>query len=213
MARLPWSQRALACVLGITRVLAAIAILAVPFAVFLTGDTYTSVDVPVKSSGGVFGYTQCSNIAPGERDQVLPGLRERCEQTENVSMNRGHYSFASNDSLGRYYLAEIPTFIAAIVVFVVASLLLKVLQSVQEGDPFSRQNAQRLGRAALWSLIAFGAAVLHVIIPRLLVTTTEDFSFDLVPDVTPLVFAIVFAVLAEVFKRGAEMRDELETVV
>lgn len=213
MARLPLSQRALACVLGLVRALAAIVVIAAPFAVFMTGDVYTSVNVPVKSNGGVFTMSDCANKSPEELDRPGWDLKERCEQARNVSMDRGTYAIESNDGLGRYYVAAIPSVIMAIAVFVVASLLLKVLQSVQERDPFSHQNAGRLSKAAIWSTVAFGAALLDLIIPRVLLDASQDFSFEFFPDLTPLVFAIVFAVLAQVFKSGAEMREELETVV
>lgn len=108
-------------------------------------------------------------------------------------------------------------FIAAIVVIAVTRLLFLVVRSLREGDPFNRQNAERLRWAGLTAGIGGMVAVTAGVwsqsqmadkVPaNLPVATNWSASF------TPVVIGLVLLMIAEVFRRGAVMGEELEGVV
>lgn len=102
--------------------------------------------------------------------------------------------------------------VAAVVLHRVFAGLLAILATVRAGDPFTAINAGRL-RAIGWALLAFqlldltmGAfaawfAVLHV-------------DFDTwSPGLGGWISVILAFVLANVFERGAAMRDDLATTI
>ena len=94
--------------------------------------------------------------------------------------------------------------------------LRRVVDSVREGDPFVPINAERLRHMA-WLAVAV-QAVLLVVAPLVM-------WFDALPhkqnvrhnsdgiSFGALVLALLLFVLARVFRRGTEMRDELEGTV
>lgn len=89
----------------------------------------------------------------------------------------------------------------------------RIVDSVGEGDPFAPVNGDRL-RAMGWLTLAIqvigipcGALALwigHV-------TEGEDMDFGI--SIGGLLLALVLFILARVFRRGAEMREELEGTV
>jgi len=107
--------------------------------------------------------------------------------------------------------------LTAIVVIVVTRLLFLVVRSLREGDPFTPKNAERLrwsaivagfgGMAAsatgMWSQTQMGDKV-----PDSLPSATNtSLSF------TPIFVGLLLLMIAEVFRRGALMGEELEGVV
>jgi hypothetical protein len=94
--------------------------------------------------------------------------------------------------------------------------LRRIVDSVSAGDPFVPINAERLRHMA-WLAVAVQAV--------LLVVTPLAMWFDALPhrqnvhynsdgiSFGALVLALLLFVLARVFRRGAEMRDELEGTV
>ncbi len=107
--------------------------------------------------------------------------------------------------------------LTAIVVIAVTRLLFLVVRSLREGDPFNRRNAERLR----WAAIAAGVGGMAA---ASVGTWSQMVMGDKVPDNLPtavntsLSFAPVFIgllllMIAEVFRRGAVMREELEGVV
>ena len=94
--------------------------------------------------------------------------------------------------------------------------LRRIVDSVSEGDPFVPINADRL-RAMAWISLAIQAA--------LLATVPLIYWFDALPhkpnvhhnsdgiSFGSLILALLLFILARVFRRGTEMRDELEGTV
>lgn len=114
-----------------------------------------------------------------------------------------------------------PQVLGAAVVVATAYLLWRVVRSLREGDPFNRRNARRLTAAAL--IVMIGGTAVGVVDAMVgLVFSTEaadalgegsavtsgaEISF------LPIAIGLVLGVLAEVFRRGAAMREELEGLV
>ena len=92
-------------------------------------------------------------------------------------------------------------------------LLARIVATVRTGDPFQPENADRLDRMAWLTLAVQGcllvlAPLVSVIASRISeIRSNFDVSFD------GLVMALVLSILARVFRRGTQMRDDLEGTV
>lgn len=94
-------------------------------------------------------------------------------------------------------------------------LLRRIVDSVGEGDPFIPVNAVRLNHMA-WLTIALQAVAIPLgalgyWIGQIADKADVDADFDI--DINAVMLAIVLFILARVFRRGAEMREELEGTV
>lgn len=98
-------------------------------------------------------------------------------------------------------------------------LLRRVVRSVGDGDPFVPVNAARLSRMG-WAVVAgellsmpIGRAVVWIATivadDKRDVRVGDDFGLS----ITGVLLALVLFILARVFRRGAEMREELEGTV
>jgi hypothetical protein len=109
----------------------------------------------------------------------------------------------------------------ALLVFV---LFTKIVETAMTGDPFVAENADRLAKAG-WLLlgiygvgIATGIAVLSIVPHDLLAKIGEkgsEIQIDTGSDLSPvgILSILLIFVLAQIFRRGAEMRAELEGTV
>ena len=96
-------------------------------------------------------------------------------------------------------------------------LLRRIVNSVGEGDPFIPVNATRLSRMGWLSLIGqivsipIGAAVVWIarIVEDDPKVRVDEFGFS----GTGILLVLILFILARVFRRGAEMREELEGTV
>ena len=92
-------------------------------------------------------------------------------------------------------------------------LLRRIVDSVATGDPFVPENAERL-RLMGWLTVAGQVVVIPAAFVGAWVSdilTDSDFDFGV--SLSELLLALVLFILARVFKRGAEMREELEGTV
>ena len=99
------------------------------------------------------------------------------------------------------------------IAYVVFSRLVKIVESVRMGEPFSKDNAGRL-RTIAWALL--GLEVLHICVVAIAsaVSTKEvplriNGNFDL----TGWLAILLLFVLAQVFLEGTRMREDLEGTV
>ena len=92
-----------------------------------------------------------------------------------------------------------------------------VIDSVGEGDPFRADNATRLSRMGWISVAAQAAGLLIGAVVLWLKPYIEkadghaDLGFGI--DAGGLLLTLILFILARVFRRGAEMREELEGTV
>lgn len=93
--------------------------------------------------------------------------------------------------------------------YVVLRLLLRIVKSVRVGEPFTGENAGRL-RTIAWALLALELLHVGVVLIASAVSTRElplrigdNFS------VTGWLAILLLFVLAEVFREGSRMREEL----
>ena len=120
-------------------------------------------------------------------------------------------------SAAQYGWAVAPTLVLLVLAVVAARLLLRVARSLRTGDPFTADNARRL--SVLAGLVVLGGAFLPLlqgiahagVLDPLLPGGPSSASreFLLWPGVTGLVLFFV----AEVFRRGARLREDVEGLV
>ena len=100
-------------------------------------------------------------------------------------------------------------------------LLRRIVLSVGDGDPFIPENADRLSRMG-WTVLAGQLAAIPVgALVAWIAHQVEDtparahfkFDSDFGFSGSGLLLMLVLFILARVFRRGAEMRDELEGTV
>ena len=102
---------------------------------------------------------------------------------------------------------------AAVLGFYFFRNLYRIVASVGEGDPFVPINAERL-RAMGWIVVA-----VHVLgiplaaIARWVESVTENSHTDIEMTFSGLLLALILFILARVFRKGTEMRAELEGTV
>jgi len=99
------------------------------------------------------------------------------------------------------------------IAYVVFNRLLRILESVRTGEPFTMDNAGRL-RTIAWALL--GLELLHICVVAIAsaVSTKEvplriNGNFDL----TGWLAVLLLFVLAQVFLEGTRMREDLEGTV
>lgn len=127
----------------------------------------------------------------------------------------------TDPSTGQLLLASLPEVLMVLVTLVTGSLLYRVVRSLRQGDPFHRANARRLTAAALAVLVgglltsgasAFSSMVLAGAAQDLLgpdsgVVAGGEMSL------LPALAALPIACLAEFFRRGTVLRDDVAGLV
>lgn len=90
-----------------------------------------------------------------------------------------------------------------------------IVRSVDEGDPFQPQNADRLSRMGWLTVSVYVLGLLVAPLAAWLASVTEktDFAGSLDLGGGGIFLILVLFILARVFRRGAEMRADLEGTV
>ena len=113
--------------------------------------------------------------------------------------------------------ALVPMVVLLVLAVVVARLLLGVVRSLRTGDPFTTANARRLAR--LGTVIIVGGVFLplvqaiafQVVLEPLLLDAPPSWQLDL--HLWPVLVGALVGFLAEVFSRGARLREDVEGLV
>jgi hypothetical protein len=91
----------------------------------------------------------------------------------------------------------------------------RVIDTVSKGDPFTRENSVRLRRMGWLAIIVQLISLPLTLLSSWLQSHVETGTFELTSDFsfTGLALALVLFILARVFAKGAEMREDLEGTV
>jgi hypothetical protein len=125
-----------------------------------------------------------------------------------------------NDAtFGERVTQALPEFLVAGLTIAVAWMLHQLLRSTQAREPFTRRNVRRINTIALvvglgWILAQFAQGVADNAIQttgRLPDRGGLTFVFTFTP--VPLVVMLVIALIGEVFRRGVQLRDDVEGLV
>ena len=97
------------------------------------------------------------------------------------------------------------------------ALLLQVVRTLRQGDPFVRANARRLRRVAAVVAVGGTASELLTSFGTIAVLAADTVADRVVPAVeisfVPAVAGLVMGLLAEVFAQGADLRDDVDGLV
>ena len=97
--------------------------------------------------------------------------------------------------------------------FMLLRHLRRIVDSVRLGDPFVPENARRL-RSMAWLSIALQiVALIAGGLTMWLEEASRQFEANFDISIGGMLFPLVLFILARVFRRGAEMREELEGTV
>lgn len=113
-------------------------------------------------------------------------------------------------------LAAISVMLALAIYFLV--LLLRIVRSVKEGDPFIAANAERLSRMG-WVALAGQLAIIPVAALAMWIEEVAGDAADIHTDTDfgfsgeGILLVLILFILARVFRKGTEMRAELEGTV
>lgn len=90
-----------------------------------------------------------------------------------------------------------------------------IVRSVDEGDPFQPENADRLSRMGWLTVGVYALGLLVGPLAAWLASVTEktDFAGNLDLGGGGIFLILVLFILARVFRKGAEMREDLEGTV
>ena len=123
------------------------------------------------------------------------------------------------NTAGRYDLVWAFVGMMAVLLAIVAMgwrflvLLRRIVDSVSVGDPFLPANGERLRQMGWLTLAAQVATIPAAVIGRWVSHLLEDADFDFDITLGGLLLTVTLFILARVFRRGAEMREELEGTV
>lgn len=113
-------------------------------------------------------------------------------------------------------LASVAAMLACAIYFLV--LLLRIVRSVKQGDPFIADNAQRLSRMG-WVALSAQVAMIPVGAMALWIEEVAGDATKISSDGEMgvsgegLLLVLILFILARVFRKGTEMRAELEGTV
>ncbi|NVE95045.1 DUF2975 domain-containing protein [Altererythrobacter lutimaris] len=122
-------------------------------------------------------------------------------------------------SLGATVGAIVAVLLLALVIVAMAFVffrnLRQIIETVGAGDPFVPENADRLGVMG-WITLAIQVIALPLAGIGLLAANAfeeQNFTVDAGLDPGAVILAVVLFILARVFRKGTEMRDDLEGTV
>ena len=97
------------------------------------------------------------------------------------------------------------------------SQLAGIIGSVGEGEPFRAENADRLSKMGWISVTVHGLALILAAFSKwfkpFLEKAGHDAEIGFNVELTGILLTLILFILARVFRRGAEMREELEGTV
>jgi Protein of unknown function (DUF2975) len=193
--RTRWQQAALEGVIALVALLAILVGALAGLEAFGDDDVTSTVNLEDSAEAA---------IEPNRAD----GYRLELDQGELV---------IEDPSIADRVAAASPAILGAIVVGTVAWLLYEVATSLRTGDPFVRANAKRLRWAAGVALVGGMGASLAGSLSAIYLASgaTDDLPID--PSATlsllPLPAGFVLLAIAEIFRHGANLRDDVEGLV
>jgi hypothetical protein len=120
---------------------------------------------------------------------------------------------AAGDIVGAVLAVMMLVAVLAALSFGFVRHLRRIVDTVRQGDPFTPENAMRL-RAMAWLSIAVQLAALAAgALTMWLEEATKELQANFDVSIGGILLPLVLFILARVFRRGAEMRDELEGTV
>ena len=128
---------------------------------------------------------------------------------------------AVNDpSAAERVVDALPNLLIAAIIFIVCLFVLRLQNDLRRGEPFSAANVRRVRNIA--ALVGIGASVVsffdavsnaQLLINRLPANPEMDAVFIMSVPLPWLLAMLLLLIVAEVFRRGTELRDDVEGLV
>lgn len=121
----------------------------------------------------------------------------------------------TGDVIGAILMVLVITMASLGLAYDFVTRLARIIDTVGAGDPFTLENADRLTRMG-WTAIAIQViAVPTMLLSEWLEPQMADGTFSISSDFsfTGIALAVVLFILARVFRKGTDMRDDLEGTV
>jgi len=157
------------------------------------------------------------SLTPGVADAVL-GRPLEIRAPSPGDGGRGETVVLPDPTAGQYLLALVPGLLGVAAVALGAVLLLGVARALRHGDPFTPSSARRLTAVAFLVLVAGLVSPVCVELLRVVLIETTPaglrgwtFSVDL--SAWPVLTGMLVLFVAEVFRRGAALRADVEGLV
>ncbi|HZJ07928.1 MAG TPA: DUF2975 domain-containing protein [Nocardioidaceae bacterium] len=125
----------------------------------------------------------------------------------------------TNATLGERLTQALPEFLIAGLTIAVAWMLFQLLRSTQAREPFTLRNVRRINTIALviglgWIVVQFAQGVADNAIQTMgRLPDNGDLAFVFTFTPLPLVVMLVIALIGEAFRRGVQIRDDVEGLV
>lgn len=162
------------------------------------------------------------------RNSPLP-VSYTTKLTSGFVLPRGatHDGFATMDLLlmdatpGERLMQALPSLMGSAMTIAVCWMLFRLLRSIQAGEPFTRANVRRINVIALivglvGTLAQFAQGIADNRIPtsgRLPDSASATLVFEMSITPIPLVMMLVIALVGEAFRRGVQLREDVEGLV
>ncbi|GHC91730.1 hypothetical protein GCM10007079_39330 [Nocardiopsis terrae] len=175
---------------------------------------------PLSPAGGGGWMNQATVYHPDGAPGGAPGVEPAREDVTVSAAETVVVTFDDPSTRERLLLA-LPTLVRQVTSLAVAFLVLRIVQSLKAGDPFVPANVRRLygiaftvmAAALVWTAVdgTTAAALQRAALP-----VEGHVLFEVRLDsgaVSGLLVGFLLAALAEVFRRGTRMRDDVEGLV
>ena len=136
------------------------------------------------------------------------------QQKVIIEFGKSPTTTSGGDLIGAILAVFVLVVALAALSFLFLRHLRRIVDTVRQGDPFIPENAARL-RSMAWlsivlQLVALAAGALTLWLEE---ATTKEFQANFEVSIGGILLPLVLFILARVFRRGAEMREELEGTV
>ena len=135
------------------------------------------------------------------------------QQKVIIEFGKSPTTTSGGDVIGAILAVFVLVVALAALSFLFLRHLRRIVDTVRQGEPFIPENAVRLRTMGWLSLVLQVVALFAGALTVWLEEVTKDLEANFDVSIGGLLLPLVLFILARVFRRGAEMREELEGTV
>ena len=135
------------------------------------------------------------------------------QQKVIIEFGKSSAATSGGDLIGAILAVLVLVVALAALSFLFLRHLRRIVDTVRQGDPFIPENAARLRTMAWLSIVLQLVALAAGALTLWLEEATKEFQANFDVSIGGILLPLVLFILARVFRRGAEMREELEGTV
>ena len=135
------------------------------------------------------------------------------QQKVIIEFGKSSAATSGGDVIGAILAVMVLVVGIVVLAFLFLRQLRRIVDTVRQGDPFIPENAARLRSMAWLSIVLQLVALAAGALTLWLEEATKEFQANFDVSIGGILLPLVLFILARVFRRGAEMREELEGTV